>query len=191
MFKCKTCQNLLSSDNYYFNSKGGRNHACKDCIKKKNVESYNSSEEMRSMRKARVEKYKQEDPDYFIKNKQRGEKFYASTVGRAKTLFKSAQRRSVNYTEKVDFDYKWILKKLEAGICEVTGISFDFEKPHDTSKNPYAPSIDRIDSSKGYCKDNVRIVIWQYNLMKGEIPDDKLLELCRIIVKRADNLEGN
>lgn len=191
MFKCKTCQNLLPSDNYYFNSKGGRNHACKDCIKKKNVESYNSSEEIRSMRKARVEKYKQEDPDYFLKNKQRCEKFYASTVGRAKTLFKSAQRRSVNYNKKVDFDYKWILKKLEAGVCEVTGINFDFEKPHDTSKNPYAPSIDRIDSSKGYCKDNVRIVLWQYNLMKGEIPDDKLLELCRIIVKRADNLESN
>ena len=63
------------------------------------------------------------------------------------------------------------------GKCEVTGIAFDYDNKFNTCKNPLSPSIDRIDSTKGYSKDNARIVLWQYNLMRGELTDDQLFDI--------------
>lgn len=186
MFRCKDCQELLPSTEYYYNSTGGRHHACKKCIKKRNVERYNNNPELQEKRKAREDKYKL-DENWLIERKLRSEKFYKSIEGRARTLFKSAKRRESKFNEVIDFDYLWILDKLKVGVCEVTGVPFDFNKPVTTNKNPFAPSIDRKDSSKGYCKENVRIVIWQYNLMKGEISDEQLITLCRIIVDESEN----
>jgi len=70
-----------------------------------------------------------------------------------------------------------------AGCCEITGIPFDFEPHKIYSKNPYSPSIDRIDSSKGYTKQNVRIVLWQVNLMRGEISDEEIIVICKKFIK--------
>lgn len=44
--------------------------------------------------------------------------------------------------------------------CAVTGIALDLSPPTDGQKKrrPWAPSIDRIDSTKGYTKNNSRIV---------------------------------
>lgn len=185
MFKCKDCGFLLPASDYYYNKSGGRHHACKSCIKKKNVEKYKNDPNVFEKKKARETKYA-EDPNWLLDRKMRSEKFYASLEGRAKTLFKSAKRRESKYDEVMDFDYLWILDKLKIGVCEVTKIPFDFNKPEGTEKNPFAPSIDRKDSSKGYYKENVRVVIWQYNLMKGEISDEQLLNLCRTIVNESE-----
>lgn len=54
------------------------------------------------------------------------------------------------------------------GRCQVTGIPFG-PKPVDSYfRNPYAPSLDRIDSSKGYHKDNVRLVLCAVNTAMNE-----------------------
>jgi hypothetical protein len=185
MFICKNCNKELPSDCYYFNRKGGRNHACKECIKEKNRKNYNNSDE-KEKRRIRSREYSS-DPVNALKNKERGIKFYNSVRGRALTLLKSAQRRASKFSEPIDIDLDFILEKLNLGICEVTGIYFDFESPKETMKNPYSPSIDRRDSTKGYTKDNTQIVIWQYNLMKGEISEKELLQLCQIIVERNKN----
>lgn len=43
--------------------------------------------------------------------------------------------------------------------CAVTGIPFVYDVPG----HPLMPSLDRIDSSKGYTADNVRLVCWAVN----------------------------
>lgn len=48
--------------------------------------------------------------------------------------------------------------------------------------NPRKASLDRIDSSKGYTLDNVRIVSWKYNCLKMCMSDDELLECAKAIV---------
>lgn len=185
MFVCKNCKKELPSYCYYFNQQGGRNHSCKECIKEKNCKKYNNPEE-KEKRKLRSKEYLS-DPVNVLKNKERGSKFYNSIRGRALTLLKSAQRRASKFSEPIDIDLDFILSKLNLGICDVTGIYFDFESPTETVKNPYAPSIDRKDSTKGYTKENTQIVIWQYNLMKGEISEKELLQICQIIVERNKN----
>ena len=55
------------------------------------------------------------------------------------------------------------------GHCEVTGIALSFERP-DPSKRaaPFQPSIDRIESSKGYSAANCRVVALAVNLAMRE-----------------------
>ena len=57
----------------------------------------------------------------------------------------------------------------QAGKCSLTDISFVFYVSNEDSRtHPFSPSVDRIDSRKGYTKDNVRLVIWGINLAMGE-----------------------
>lgn len=115
-----------------------------------------------------------------INIKGRSSKFYSSVKGRTLTLLKSAKRRDIN--SELDFDY--LYNKLLKNKCEVTGILFDLNKNNKWKKNPYSPSIDRINNKIGYTKENTRIVIWQYNLMKGELTDSELLDICKILTNK-------
>jgi uncharacterized Zn finger protein (UPF0148 family) len=44
-------------------------------------------------------------------------------------------------------------------------------------------SIDRIDSSKGYTKDNIQIVHKTLNMMKRDLPNDEFLLWCKFVYK--------
>lgn len=46
-------------------------------------------------------------------------------------------------------------------------------------------SVDRIDSKKGYTKDNVQWVHKDVNRMKQAFPEERLLELCQLITNRG------
>jgi len=52
----------------------------------------------------------------------------------------------------------------QKGCCVLTGFAFIFEL-----NSPFQPSIDRLDNSKGYTKDNIRIVISPVNNSGREI----------------------
>lgn len=64
----------------------------------------------------------------------------------------------------------------------VTGI--EFERPVRGGRAPFAPSIDRIDNSRGYEPDNVRLVCLIVNLARSNFPDDALVKMARAIVER-------
>lgn len=51
--------------------------------------------------------------------------------------------------------------------CPALNVLFEFD-------TPYAPSIDRIDSSKGYTKDNIQIISRKANLMKSDATPEEL-----------------
>lgn len=67
------------------------------------------------------------------------------------------------------------------GCCEVTGLPF--RPPSEQySRNPYGPSLDRIDSSKGYTPDNVRIVCVAANLAMNEWGEEVLSRIAKAYV---------
>lgn len=109
-------------------------------------------------------------------------KHYESISGRACHLFNNAKKRLGKWPD-FDIDKEFIEQKLTIGHCEVTGLPFDFTSPGESRKNPFAPSLDRIDNSIGYVKSNVRVVLWAVNLMHGEMTDSQLLQMCKAVIK--------
>lgn len=50
------------------------------------------------------------------------------------------------------------------GCCPIFGMKLQF---NDAGFRENSPSIDRIDSNKGYTKDNVQVISWKANRIKG------------------------
>ena len=174
--ECNRCNILQQVSNYYLRKDGYRYPYCITCTREKARNSHNS-EEGQIRRKLRYDRIKDTD-SYKETQKKSSQKHYNSLEGRAKTLLKTTKRNGENFKgQESDIDLEFILLKLEEGKCEVTGIPFNFQNTFGTMKNPLAPSIDRIDGNIGYLKSNTRLVIWQYNLMKGELTDDQVFDI--------------
>jgi len=59
------------------------------------------------------------------------------------------------------------------GKCVITGKILEFGPGKHTignNQNPLGASIDRIDSEKGYIRDNIQILTWAANKMKSNLP---------------------
>ena len=104
---------------------------------------------------------------------------------RAQRLHGNAQKRAkANGWPAPDFDSVWIEEKILAGVCEVTGIEFDLHTKTSASvhaKNPWVPSLDRIDSQKPYLKDNVQVVVYMYNVCKAEFNHADVVQFCKAV----------
>jgi hypothetical protein len=111
--------------------------------------------------------------------------FYDSPkLGAARKLMKRAVERSkLKKWPAPDFDENFLLEKIENGFCEITGIEFIIpdEKSilYSHARSPWIPSLDRIDSSKPYTKDNVQMVIYMYNACKGKFSHEDVVRFCK------------
>lgn len=61
--------------------------------------------------------------------------------------------------------------------CALTGTPFD------TSSEIARPSLDRIDSKRGYTTDNIQLVIFSVNRCKGDLSEVTFIKLCRLVSK--------
>lgn len=57
--------------------------------------------------------------------------------------------------------------------CPVLGVELKYDK----GINDCKPSLDRIDSSKGYVPGNVRVISWKVNYLKGELTLEQIERL--------------
>ncbi|GJE44181.1 hypothetical protein [Methylobacterium soli] len=70
--------------------------------------------------------------------------------------FRHAQDRGIPFA----ISYEDISAALDRSKlkCEVTGIAFRMVVDHNGYRQPFRPSLDRIDASRGYTPDNIRMV---------------------------------
>lgn len=72
------------------------------------------------------------------------------------------------------------------GKCEISGIEFNNEKLSAShSKRPWAPSLDRIDNTRGYEADNCRLVCTAVNLALNEFGEAGLRKIAWAIYRRG------
>lgn len=101
-----------------------------------------------------------------------------------KNIVKNSKKKNQLYD--VDLPYLKNLWEKQCGICPMTKEKIEL-RTH-TSKNlahPYSASLDRIDSSKGYIKGNVRFVALIFNYAKNTFSDSDVLNFCNKIVNSA------
>lgn len=82
-------------------------------------------------------------------------------------LFSSAKKRA----EATGRDFSLKLSDIEIpDICPILGLQLDRSIRNSCARSPRknAPSLDRIDSSKGYRADNIQVVSWLANVLKKD-----------------------
>lgn len=72
--------------------------------------------------------------------------------------------------------------------CALTDIEIYFYPKGCSRRDKYlkTASLDRIDSNKGYTKNNIQWLHKDINKMKWEFTQDKLIEYCRLIINKKD-----
>lgn len=65
-----------------------------------------------------------------------------------------------------DLTKEWV--KARADVCELSGLPFRPEYDGVHGRNPFAPSVDRIDSNRGYTQDNCRVILYCLNMGLGQ-----------------------
>jgi DNA-directed RNA polymerase subunit RPC12/RpoP len=110
-------------------------------------------------------------------------------VGKVRTTLRHLKSRAKLAGREYDLTEQWTLDRLEQieWTCEVTGIKFDLYSPGQGNKNRYSMSVDRIDPSLGYTRDNVQFLITWANRAKSDLPMKEFIELCKLIASRNTN----
>ncbi len=184
---CIRCEKTKDITAFYTNNKYIVN-VCRDCNRIYQRAYYHT--------KVNNDRYKQahktrraNDPDFVAKVIKRNKEFYASTRGRALTLVKGAQRRAKSRGELCTVTLDFVMKALDIGYCPVTKIPFVIVSGQRAKggMHPFAPSLDRIDCAQPYSDINARVVIWQYNMMKGNLSDLELYYICEAVIRNHGN----
>jgi len=84
-------------------------------------------------------------------------------------------------SKKKNLEFNLTIEYLESiypknNMCPLLNIPLDWKSSY---KHPSTPSLDRIDSSKGYIKGNVQWVSWRANQLMSNATPDELLMLAQ------------
>ena len=97
-----------------------------------------------------------------------------------KRLLWAAKRRAKDYGLEFDLTEEDI---VVPEICPYLGVPLVSSRPRGDSRRDIA-SLDRIDPTKGYTKDNVEVISWQANTMKSDASKELLVRFAKVILER-------
>lgn len=172
----KICGKCFSvkNDKQFYKGKTGLHAWCIECNKLYKIE----NKEKIAAQKNHHHKLNKNEHNQSCRN------YRSTSIGRAKDLFRSAKKRAID--KKIEFNicFEQVLVLVLIGKCSKSGICFDLSKPVEKIKRkPFAPSLDRIDSFKGYTPENIQIVCNLYNAGKGQHTDEEFIEFCKKVVE--------
>ena len=180
MKTCTKCHTEKTLDRFSKKkiSKDGLNTKCRDCVNDYYKESYKKDPTADNAKSKRWnERNKEARNKYFKEYRVQNQE----TCIRGRILTGS-RHRSVKKNLPFDLTKEWLTAKLESGKCERTGITFVYE-----GHSAFNPSVDRIDSAKGYTQDNCQIVCKMYNLAKNVWSDADVLDMSKALIKESKN----
>lgn len=94
---------------------------------------------------------------------------------------RGAESRNIEFNIKIEDLWELFLKQDRK--CALSGLELKFSKIRKDNKGKTI-SLDRIDSSKGYVKDNIQFVHKHVNIMKNKFEESYFIELCKNIVNQ-------
>ena len=112
-------------------------------------------------------------------------KYYEGTLkGRVILLFNGILQRCKKSGHAVEIDANYIQSKLENGVCEATGFTFQYAKSEKGGITPFSPSVDRINSKDGYTEQNIQMVCSIYNIGKSHHDETDFIAMCMAVAER-------
>lgn len=151
------------------------------------------AERNRDAVRARDEAWRQENPE---KVREANRRWYKNNPERAKEGCRRWRRENVarallsqarSRAKRRGLDCTVTEAEVEAliasGACALTGLPFVMEWEGPSVKNPWAPSLDRLDVRLGYVPGNVRAVCWIVNHMRGDYPDEVLAKAAGAVAR--------
>lgn len=97
-------------------------------------------------------------------------------------MWNNAQQRARRSGAEFNLSLEWVTDKIAQG-CAVTGLPFDLTVADGSGGgNPWGPSIDRKDSTKGYTEENSQVTVWIYNRAKNKNRHQDVLRLCHALI---------
>ena len=106
-------------------------------------------------------------------------KSYNDPTKKLNFLLSWARHRAKKFEREFDLDKEFLEQMLikQNNKCALSGITFISNDPQ------FDMSIDRIDSKRGYSKDNVQLVTTIINTMKMQFSMEDFVDMCSCIVK--------
>ena len=132
------------------------------------------------------EKIKEYRAEYYNKNKEtllaNQREYYATDYGRRVKIVMKAKERASQIGLEFNLSADDIVLPE---FCPYLGISLT----HNLGKGqlPTNSSLDRIDSSKGYTKDNVQVISRLANTMKSNATEEQLILFAKNVLKIHSN----
>jgi len=113
-------------------------------------------------------------------------KYREGKTGTVQFLYmKSKKRAEEEYKVEFKITKEFISKLLDSGKCAITNIPIRYEL-NKSGLNPFRPSLDRIDSTKGYTEDNIRIVCIAANYALNEFGIDIFDKICKTYLENKN-----
>ena len=79
----------------------------------------------------------------------------------------------------------WEIYLKQVRICALSNRPISFVREGTSRSASYTASIDRIDSLKGYTKDNIQLVHKDINIMKNAFDQTYFVELCKAVAPKV------
>lgn len=156
MKQCSKCGEEKPLDEFY---RPKRSSVCKTC-------------HLNITRKYKREKRKDEDFRLLEKKKQKERRVRLWQ----NTLLHDCKNR--NLEVNIDIDYINFLFDKQNGKCFWFGVEL---KPSNIKKHPQQPSLDRLDNSLGYIKNNVVLTCYSANIGRNENDKDTWIDFLKQI----------
>ena len=100
---------------------------------------------------------------------------------RATALLCSARNRAKKKGEFFQLTKDRVLKAVEKGVCEQTGIPFALVSR--MGRHPFGPSVDKINPEFPYSDYNAQVVCNVYQFAKNEFTDEDVLTMAKALVQ--------
>lgn len=156
---CRYCRNDQRRLHYHINEKNDSNK-----IKK-------NRDRMSKWRKDNPDKHK-ETKKHWRDNTERG--YWAKKISSIKANCRNSGRSC-----EIVVDDLVRLYKDQNGLCALSGRKMTICN----NRNLDSLSVDRMDSTAGYTKNNIRLICWQVNSARMFGSDDQLFIMCKEILK--------
>lgn len=182
---CSKCGKIkhvsdFARDKHSFN---GRRSSCKDCDNLR-YDPARASE----WRERNREKLNEASRQRYRKNKQSIKEqirlHHTTARGRAVRLVNSAKQRAKKKGLSFDLNSAFVFDALCHGVCQQSGIPFRMSYGHAKLRNPWAPSLDKINNTDGYTLNNTQVVCNMFNSGKGEADQIDFIAMCCAVAER-------